>query len=45
MIITLDCTPADFSRGADPLDIDRSLKSPLERLRGNAAVIRFKEIA
>lgn len=29
----------------DPLDIDRSLKPLLERLRGNAAVIRLKETA
>ena len=29
----------------DPLDIDRSLKPLLDRLRGDAAVIRLKEIA
>ena len=29
----------------DPLDIDRSLKPLLDRLRGDAAVIRFKESA
>lgn len=37
--------PIHYRHTPDPLDIDRSLKPLLERLRGNAAVIRLKETA
>ncbi|MDB5359470.1 MAG: hypothetical protein JWO51_767 [Rhodospirillales bacterium] len=37
--------PIHYRHTPDPLDIDRSLKPLLERLSGNAAVIRLKETA
>ena len=43
--LTAGTAAIHYRHTPDPLDIDRSLKPLLDRLRGDAAVIRFKEIA